>query len=71
MNHLELNRAIVNSQHGFMRARSCSTNLLSILEPVIGFVDNGDSMDVILSDLAEAFGKSPHHNRDQQVVLNG
>jgi len=42
VNHLEFNQAIVDSQHGFRKRRSCLTNLLS---QVARFADNGYNVD--------------------------
>jgi len=47
VNHLEFNQAIVDSQHGFRKGRSCLKKLLSFLEQVTSLADNGDSVDVI------------------------
>jgi len=47
INHLELNKTIVDSQHGFRKGKSCLTYYL-FLEQVTGFVDNADSVDVIM-----------------------
>jgi len=45
VNHLEFNQAIVDSQHGFRKGRSCLTNLLSFLEQITSFADNGNIVD--------------------------
>ncbi|XP_065665689.1 uncharacterized protein LOC136087111 [Hydra vulgaris] len=50
VNYLEMNQAIVDSQPGFRKGKSCVTNLLLFLEQVTGFVDNGDCVDVIYLD---------------------
>jgi len=39
--------------HGFSRRRSCLTNLLSSLDKVIEWIENGDCSDVIYNDFAE------------------
>ena len=45
--HLEVNRLIRDSQHGFRKGRSCLTNLLTFLDKVTRAVDEGNSVDVI------------------------
>ncbi len=45
--HLTANRLIKDSQHGFMRDKSCVTNLLEFLEKATTVVDGGDGFDVI------------------------
>jgi len=52
VNHLEYNQSIVDSQHGFIKGRSCLPNLLTFLEQVTSFADNGDNVDVIFLDFA-------------------
>ena len=45
--HLEKNRPLNMSQHGFMRHRSCLTNLLEFFEKVLDKIDKGLPVDVI------------------------
>jgi len=58
--HLENNRLIHESQHGFRRGRSCLTNILAFLDKVTDVVDKSSGVDVIFLDLAKAFDKVPH-----------
>ena len=39
--HLKENKLIHDSQHGFMKNRSCLTNLLQFLETVSDYIDKG------------------------------
>jgi len=71
VNHLETNQAIFDPQHGFRKGRSCLTNLLSFLEHITGFVDNGDSVDVIFLDFAKAFDKVPHQRLLKKLNSHG
>ena len=57
--HLDKFKLIRNSQHGFMRRKSCLTNLLVFLEYVSKFVDKGEPVDVIYLDFQKAFDKAP------------
>ena len=59
VNHLTINHLIDSSQHGFMKRRSCTTNLLEFLETVTDNLDNGRPMDLIYLDFAKAFDKVP------------
>jgi hypothetical protein len=59
MDHLERNKLINQSQHGFMPKKSCGTNLLEFLETVTREVDEGRPVDVIFLDFAKAFDKVP------------
>jgi hypothetical protein len=45
--HLEKNKLIRQTQHGFMRGRSCTSNLLVFLEKITAEIDKGGAMDVI------------------------
>ena len=53
------------SQHGFLRARSCLTNLLCFFEEMTKWVDEGSRVDVINLDFQKAFDKVPH----QRLIL--
>ena len=53
--HLDRHNLVLDSQHGFRRGRSCTTNLLVFLDKVSLAVDNGVSVDAIFLDLAKAF----------------
>ena len=53
------------SQHGFLKARSCLTNLLCFLEEITNWVDDGSPVYVIYLDFQKAFDKVPH----QRLIL--
>ena len=44
------NNLINPSQHGFLQARSCLTNMLCFLEDVTKWVDEGSPVDIIYLD---------------------
>ena len=48
------------SQHGFLKARSCLTNMLCFLEDITKWVDDGSPVDIIYLDFQKAFDKVPH-----------
>ena len=54
------NNFINPSQYGFLKARSCLTNMLCFLEDVTKWVDEGLPLDIISLDLKKAFDKLPH-----------
>lgn len=58
--HLYDNCLIKSSQHGFMRKRSCLTNLLEFFERVTKELDAGNDMDIVYLDFAKAFDKVSH-----------
>ena len=65
MDFLIKHKLINPSQHGFLKARSCLTNLLCYLEEITKWVDEGSPVDVIYLDFQKAFDKVPH----QRLIL--
>ena len=60
MDILIKHKLINPSQHGFLNAKSCLTNLLCFLEEITKWVDDGSPVDVIYLDFQKAFDKVPH-----------
>ena len=58
--HLYTNALLNASQHGFMKNKSCQTNLLEFLDKVSQVVDDGKAMDVVYLDFSKAFDKISH-----------
>ena len=46
-----INNFINPSQHGFLKPRSCLTNMLCFLEDVTKWVDYGSPVDIIYLDV--------------------
>ena len=65
MDFLVKHKLINHSQHGFLKARSCITNLLCFFEEITKWVDEGSPVDVIYLDFQKAFDKVPH----QRLIL--
>uniref|UniRef100_A0A8C3CCY6 Reverse transcriptase domain-containing protein n=1 Tax=Cairina moschata TaxID=8855 RepID=A0A8C3CCY6_CAIMO len=61
MQHLQGKQAIRPSQHGFMKGRSCLTNLISFYDKVTHLVDEGKAVDVVYLDFSKAFDTIPHN----------
>ena len=57
--YLEVNKLLRNSQHSFMKGRSCATHLLDFLEGATTVVDGGGNLNIIYMDFAKAFLKVP------------
>ena len=51
---------INQTQHGFLKGRSCLTNLLDFMEHISKWADDGSPVDVIYLDFQKAFDKVPH-----------
>jgi endonuclease/exonuclease/phosphatase family metal-dependent hydrolase len=60
VDYLHRNNLIRDTQHGFVKKRSCLTNLLEFLEFVSSYIDRGFPVDVIYLDFQKAFDKVPH-----------
>ena len=56
------NKLINPSQHGFLKARSCLTNMLCFLDDVTKWVDEGSPVDIIYLDLKKPLTKC--HTKD-------
>ena len=59
MDFLIKHKLINPTQHGFLKAKSCLTNLLCFLEEITKWVDDGSPVDVIYLDFQKAFDKVP------------
>jgi hypothetical protein len=69
--HLDRNKVIKKSQHGFTASRSCTTNLLEFFEPITEACDKGKSADIIYLDFAKAFDKVPHGRLLKKIEAAG
>ena len=58
--HLESNRLMSASQHGFRTGRSTQTNLIDIFETVTKWHDEGKSFDVVYLDFRKLFDVTCH-----------
>ena len=63
MAHLKRNKLIKSSQHGFMRGKSTTTNLLEFLDKLSEATDKGIDTDVVYLDFAKAFDKVPRERQ--------
>ena len=67
--HMKTNNLFSSAQHGFIKGKSCATQLLEFLVYVSQALDEGDDVDVIYLDFKKAFDKVPH--RRLLVKLQG
>jgi len=63
-------------QHGFMKGRSCLTDLICFCDKVIRLVDEGKAVDVVYLTFSKAFAVSHRilenlsaHHLDRRTVL--
>ena len=55
-----VSQSITSLQHGFMRSRSCSSQLLSVLHSIGEALDKNKQTDVLYLDFAKAFDTVDH-----------
>ena len=65
MDFLIKHKLINSSQHGFLKSKSCLTNLLCFFEEITKWVDGGSPVDIIYLDFQKASDKVPH----QRLIL--
>ena len=54
------NQLYTNCQHGFRKKRSCTTQLLEVMEDITKLLDEKNSVDIIYLDFRKAFDTVPH-----------
>jgi hypothetical protein len=69
--HMDRNKLIKDSQHGFMKGRSCVTNVVEFMEIVTEAVDNGEAVDIFYLDFSKAFDKVPKERLMVKVRAKG
>ena len=58
--HIEKNKLFSDHQHGFMKNRSCLTNLLETFEEWTSALDAGYGLDVLYLDYQKTFDTVPY-----------
>ena len=64
-------KLINTSEHRFLKARSCLTNLLSFLEEITKWVDDRSPVNVVYLDYQKAFNKVPHQRLLLKLKAHG
>ena len=68
---MEKFKLIYESQHGFIKGKSCLTNLLEFNDYVSKLVDEGSAIDIIYLDFQKAFDKVPHQRLARKLETYG
>lgn len=48
-------------QHGFMKGRSCTSQLIRVYHNISAILDKGGQVDIVFLDFSKAFDSVPHH----------
>ena len=68
---LEEQGLIDKDQHGFTAGKSCTTQLLEVMELWTGWMDQGLPWDVIYTDFSKAFDSVPHERLLNKLYAYG
>ncbi|PKU47584.1 rna-directed dna polymerase from mobile element jockey- hypothetical protein [Limosa lapponica baueri] len=58
--HTKDKKVISSSQHGATKRKSCSTNLITFYNEVIGSIDEGRAVDIVYLDFSKTFDHVSH-----------
>jgi len=58
---VEEKKVIRNSQHGFIKGKSCLTKVIAFYDGMTGWLDEGRDVDVVYLDFSKAFDTVSHH----------
>ena len=60
MEHLLAHNLLAKQQHGFVKGRNCTTDLLEAIDLYSHALFEGKPVDVLYTDFAKAFDTVPH-----------
>jgi hypothetical protein len=59
-NHFDANNQFTPHQHGFLKGKSCTTNMLEYVDILSSSIEQGIVIDVLYTDFSKAFDTVPH-----------
>lgn len=71
MTHLVKHKLITNNQHGFVKNKNCTTNLLEAMDYITYNISQGTPVDIFNEDFAKAFDKVPHKKLIAKLKSHG
>ena len=71
VNYLDIHKLIAKEQHGFVKGRSCLTNLLETLDDSTNSLDEGEGLDMIYLDYSKAFDSVGHKRLIHKIKSYG
>ena len=69
--HMASNNLYTDSQHGFRQSKSCSTQLLEVMDHFSSFINEHQSYDVVYLDFQKAFDTVPHERLITKLLAYG
>jgi len=60
-----------DTQHGFIKGRSCTTQLLEVVDKLLEMHDYGGSIDMVYLDFSKAFDTVPHYRLLESYGVTG
>ena len=71
VDHMNTNNLYAQCQHGFRNKRSCTTQLIEVMEEITSIIDEGKPVDIIYLDFRKAFDSVPHQRLLKKLKAYG
>ncbi|XP_065658868.1 uncharacterized protein LOC136083456 [Hydra vulgaris] len=69
--HLITNKLLAKEQHGFLKGKSCTTNLIEFLDTLTSALLNSIPIDVLYTNFRKAFNRASHMKLCAKVYASG